>query len=814
MADNNVPINNPLNDPYDYNNPANLYGVSPSDLPDKPWMKYFKKNLPQQVSPNTGAYTQYTQPGINEQRLNANPDIKSELNRMDVNKNLLETLKEDAAPVLGALAPVLNILDTPRNIAFAGGRAATAALTSKGSFTREDLMNKYKEAYDTHMGFGDTQALKWKKGDSALSRTAKTFGALIGDVASDPLSYVTLGAGPVSKKVAAELVAIGTKSLAEKVPLTTLKDAIDIQNFSGGAAEAYLKERSRGVRNYFIEQLGEDAGKEAFANLPSYAKGGLGFQVPLTNIRFGNANAGGILTDAIRLGDHSLGDLTEKLNRIRIKGEMAVTTKTPLGKVIGKFGGKEGAAFQEVMRGLSSDDLIRVSFKDYLDAKTIFNDAITFKHDIIQKGADAILDGLKIKRYNPDMFRKAENLATDPEALNAASINPDTMNEPHVMLANRMYQVFTDIPKMAEEAGVPMETVENYMTLKLLKEELEKRRREKKITRAQYDTALTAYNAKKQRVAYFTDKLDPRTGESILDEAGNVVKRPMTAKEINAQLADQGLPPVAETDILKLLQNYVDSTATILSREKLIKDFNNKNLVIKGSQDVFNLDGAQLAYLTERLLQANKTNLPEEIIDAIGSPEKLDAYFETLDPSKAEDLLKIQDLITVLTKNEADRGENSLLWTYFEKTASDEIEMEIARKNIEYLKNLDPSAYIVENDNVLRDKGFVQFGAEGGVKVPDYLVNVFGSEHLIHRLEDLFSLSTKSAYRNKLTQDVVDSFKEYMTWWRTSATVGRLSGFVMRNGLGTIWQNAIGGVRLMDTKVSTTIATKDMAVGC
>lgn len=801
--------------PQDLTNNYQPY-IGMGDLPEPPWLKLLKES---QAMPTGVGFYGEQQLTPNEQRMAGSPDLKSESSRLAVNEKLLGTLGEKTKPVLGALTPILNILDTPRALVYSAGHELADAAGS-GDASWQDFLKQAKE----HKGFGDTEVLKYNKNDSTAQRIGKAFGAFAGDVLSDPLTYLTFGAGPIGKKAAAEAVSLAVKKIADE---NVVKAGVEASKFGADAGEAYLRNRSRGVRNYLKEQLGEEEGQKAFENLPDYARGGMGVQIPFSKYRFGNVNAGGSLTDAIKFGDESLGSLIAPLHQNFLTAMTAIGGKTGLSTAAAKLGGQSGADFKAVMQDLNSKNLSRFTFEDYLKSKKIRNAAINFKSEIINTGADAVVDALKAKEVDPDLYQKASTLFINPAKLKSYLTDPETVNNPEVQLANKLYSAFNDIVSQAEREGVPFDTVDEYMTFRLVKRELDKRKREKKVTRAQYNSSIAGFNPTKNRITFLTDSVNPITGEVLVDELGNPLKRPMYPDEINAQLKAQGLPEIAETDPINILSEYFTAMGNILPKKKLITDFIEAGLLKSGQDLRYNFNANELARFGERLIRGmtyedlqnygakfgfDPRLITKEMYDVIDSPIKLNEFFETLDPNNLADHFKIGNLLQVLIRNEAHLAQNKVWESAFlteGEFPNDVIEQ--ARRNIDYLKSISEENSIVDSDNILREKGYVQFGQEGGVKVPDYLINVFGPEHLIDSLENMFSLNPKSPHNAAFRDSAATGLKEFMRFWRTGATVGRLTGYVFRNGLGMLWQNAVGGIRAGDYIASGMIARTDLA---
>jgi hypothetical protein len=93
---------------------------------------------------------------------------------------------------LGFLEGLFKVIDTPRAFAFGLGKEAADLIGGGGEASLDDL---WEQAWTKQEGFGDTEVLKWDDDDAWWMKALKGTGALVGDIATDPLTYATLGVG-------------------------------------------------------------------------------------------------------------------------------------------------------------------------------------------------------------------------------------------------------------------------------------------------------------------------------------------------------------------------------------------------------------------------------------------------------------------------------------------------------------------------------------------------------------------------------------------------------------------------------------------
>ncbi len=310
---------------------------------------------------------------------------------------------------LETVAGPLSVLDLPRSAVF-------STLTGNPTGVGE------------HRGFGDLGPLRVQQDDGLLERSVKGALAFVGDVATDPLTYVSFGAGPLGKKVLTRVAAAQARQIASKLsddvvrrwaddalrfrgtsrirqmadeagddtlkgiaeayeqaaaqPPATWRGTPDEwtrdlgeRQFAGGAAEAYQQSGSVGLRRFLIGELGDEAGEAAFDALPLDLRGGPRVRVPFAKDETGlpltlpmagddALQGGGRLTE--RLFGEAGVDRLEDIHRLRNQAR-----SSRLGRLVAdRFTGDEngrlyGQMVADLYRQGDDEGLDRVTWRAY-----------------------------------------------------------------------------------------------------------------------------------------------------------------------------------------------------------------------------------------------------------------------------------------------------------------------------------------------------------------------------------------------------------------------------------------------------------------
>lgn len=226
-------------------------------------------------------------------------------------------------------------LDWLRAATFNTAREVVETRNTHGGFD----LDRLRERVDRREGAGDLDLLKFDEDDAWYERAAKATGAFVGDVAMDPLTYLTAGTASIGRKGAAEAVSVAAprlgrevlesasddvvRGLARRVEPTLMReqvaaaarragremDASDVAAMStgatwnlarsltddagrtvaddlaerglgAGAAQSYLEGGSRGLRQFLTDDVFGEAGEQVFRRMPNELRGGARLRVP------------------------------------------------------------------------------------------------------------------------------------------------------------------------------------------------------------------------------------------------------------------------------------------------------------------------------------------------------------------------------------------------------------------------------------------------------------------------------------------------------------------------------------------------------
>lgn len=141
---------------------------------------------------------------------------------------------------VGFLGTLGRGLDATRALGFAAGEELGSALTPGGDgFELENL----KSNFNDRKGFGDTSVLRMDEDDSLLERSGKGLAAFLGDVATDPLTYLTFGAGAMGRQAASAGSRAGARAAVRDVT-SELSESV-LRRGARGNADAVARHGER-----------------------------------------------------------------------------------------------------------------------------------------------------------------------------------------------------------------------------------------------------------------------------------------------------------------------------------------------------------------------------------------------------------------------------------------------------------------------------------------------------------------------------------------------------------------------------------------
>lgn len=297
--------------------------------------------------------------------------------------------------------------------------------------------------------------------DPLWERVLKRGVGFAGDVATDPLTYVTAGTATIGKRAASEAVEKAGRELAEQLGEDAVRKwsgrslrhraarAVEEEGsdrlaketadelaaaarrkpptfggsqaeweaglgraqFGAAAAEAYQAGGSTGLRRFLSAELGEEAGERAFASLPREIQGGVRVRVPFAKDHFGapkSVGFGGGGTGAERLlgrqAGETIGDVFERSHVLRNRMRASRMGRAVADRFTGRGGELYGAMVSSLVRK-APDDLTGIDWAAYAGERAA------------RKGAQEL--GTRLHQQTLRAMGRAKqftNDAPDPEA--------------------------------------------------------------------------------------------------------------------------------------------------------------------------------------------------------------------------------------------------------------------------------------------------------------------------------------------------------------------------------------------------------------
>ena len=366
-------------------------------------------------------------------------------------------LDAPGAAVRGAVSGLAGI-DVEGHEVGEGGRLGAAMSRFARGLNPHDRTGV--EEGGSQFGVGQWGALQTDGDDPLWQRTLLGAGALAGDIALDPLTYVTLGGAAVGKRAATEMVEASARSFAQRElgsetveqfakrshperatdfirqnlgddaaeqfaarnlarPSTVADDrawrrTLGENTFAGEAAEAYLGGGSTGLRQWLRRELGDEAGERAFRELPRDVQGGLNIRVPLARTRdeqgfrtpiTAGVGGGGRILEGLGLDEVAKGG-TRARNRLRA---------TNLGQSVStKLSGTDGALYGKVVRDMVDglgDDVGGHSYQMYAAVRRARKQVQAEAHDLQQASVETIaaMNRFVQQASDPDVATKVRD---------------------------------------------------------------------------------------------------------------------------------------------------------------------------------------------------------------------------------------------------------------------------------------------------------------------------------------------------------------------------------------------------------------------
>jgi hypothetical protein len=351
--------------------------------------------------------------------------------------------------------------------------------------------------------------------------------------------------------------------------------------------------------------------------------------------------------------------------------------------------------------------------------------------------------------------------------------------------------------------------------------------------------------------------------EEITDVDGTVKVRSSTFKEMRDKLREAGVDEkyikYLKTDPTEVLADYAVRAGKVIARRRLVNELHKAGLLFKGATPRIGVTSKmvedlikqmrpdQLDRLTkdfmrdpqrfdtyigevnDRLARAYDSNDPvaiksadDEVKSVIDSLDRLgDIYVERVMTPKAlasyrkkvdafDEAVDMGDTKAAnILRKEIDEARRDAMKLREEtaKTRPSTIEANVERKAFEeYLGNVlnvkqTSAAEIKARYNLSNLAPLTGDDIKGVARIPDELAGTVASENLNQLLGEWIRLNSRYALDQADEKKFVDAFNSATQGFRTFATFGRGPGFVVRNGIGAVFNNVLAaGVTAQDYK--------------
>ncbi len=541
-----------------------------------------------------------------------------------------------------------------------------------------------------------------------------------------------------------------------------------------------------------------------------------------------------------------------------------------INKILDNIGGERSKPWSSYLKAVISDADerdISTAFKSFRAADEITN----FRNllgKVADPTIKIVKDVEKLKKSNPAEYDKLKDFLNNPNKIilaNANNIKDSTALDFANMVRNDYDRYFREML----DAGMDVNFMNDYLPVLFTRKEGQDEM-VAFLTAGLKNIPKSEYDPTKRRTDFLKDKIDPFTKKVVYEADGvTPIKVPMNSDEIAAELVKRGKPDLVKylvTDPIEQLAIYSSKATKIIATKKLINSLRSRGVLFKSTAiqlypdtEVFlkatsNMPPNELSkivddFLTEPgklseyleklnddLARAYSSNNPDEIqkvknqvgdfIDAISNvrgsftdyiynlrkgKEKLEKEIEELQ-RKAPNLYPDQQLLYEAAdkKTQLKNIEDDILT----RSATKEALMKEQANILSRLKGDLPSGGTKTNnlgEELLRRTG-IEYRAVGASEyaeqIPYYLndtlAELTGEKALVGILDRF--ITVRSGNKN-LNTEMIESLDQYLQFFRTGATFGRLAGFVLRNGYGAVQNNfVIAGSTATDHKVAKEIA--------
>jgi hypothetical protein len=538
--------------------------------------------------------------------------------------------------------------------------------------------------------------------------------------------------------------------------------------------------------------------------------------------------------------------------------------------VLNNIGGERSKTWNSFLKAAVSDADEReviTAFKSFRNVDEITN----FRNILGAEAKPTIAlinETIRLEKKNPTEYAKLKDYLNNPDKLILANANKledsialDFANK----IRNDYDRYFREFIKVGMDVNYMNDYLPYFFTKKEGRDEMLTF-----LQAGLKNIQGPGYDPTKTRVDFLKDKIDPFTKKVVYEADGiTPVKVPMNGDEIAAELVRRGRPDLVKylvTDPIEILAMYSSRVSKIIATKKLINKLRSRGVLFRSTTTQLYPDTELLAQATKSM---PPNELSKTVDDFLGDPGKLSQWLENVndDLGKAystNDQQAIQnvkdeigDFIEIIS--DARGGFNNYI--YGLRKGKEKLEKEIEKLQTQ-APNLYPDQQLlyevadkktqlarIEDEILTRSatrqslmkeqakivnslKGDLPSGgsstnnlgrelmsrtgleyrpvgaSEFAEEIPFYLskdlAELTGEKELVGILDRFVTVKSGN---KKLNSEMVESLDQYLQFFRTGATFGRLAGFVLRNGYGAIQNNFVmAGSTATDHKIAKEIA--------
>ena len=671
----------------------------------------------------------------------------------------------------------------------------------------------------------------------------------------------TLGRKTAYKTVANSSADVFRKRATKLVDETEEQFEARAKDFGTDAAVAYTTgAKTRGIRNVFEREFGEEVGKDIFLNeLPKEVQGGV--QLLFRGRTVAGLNKGGYVVDALgkMVGLPNLGvktgDTIQQFQRmknvlraddLKVPGVAAVVGR--INSVLNNIGRNESKVWQSALRASvrnAKDEDIQTAFKGF-ETVSDLNSYRTLRGSVVEPTNDFFADIVRLEKSSPEDYKMAIEFMRNPAKALAANAN-DPATERALQFVTQYRDDYDRWHRLLIENGYDVDYQDNFLPLMYVKIE-DQDVMARALGAGPKNIPGPGYRPEQARRKHMKDKIDPVTKQVVRDADGRVVQIPMLPHEVKDMFMRQGrkdLADMIEDDPLVLLGRYATNVSRLLAGKAIINSIRSRNVLFKST-------ALQLYPDQEVLQRAISTMTPNEVDEIIGDflaePGAMSKYFESLN----DDLAKAQssgDEAAIERVNQQVSAFMSSL-TSLDKAIYEKIKatrkplrkkqikededavaainaqvgdlalrrdaLKEEQKRLTRLitgkeaRDTDPQPRILAD--VLAGREGIKYRPVGSSEaiaqetfyLPKELADLTGEDALVEAIDRVLLLAKGD---RKLQGELMKSVDSYLQFFRVGATFGRLTGFVLRNGYGAVQNNIIiAGSTATDHKVAGEVA--------